>query len=82
MINYYYKTTPKRKLCITKCKYANIRVGSVECRDLCKNHGGYGKDEKGKFVKCNIETCDVCGSDDIVEFAWKGKNCNCCNPLF
>lgn len=54
MGNYYYQTTPKRKMCKTKCKYANIRVGSIKCRDLCKNHYGYGKDEHGKYVKCNL----------------------------
>lgn len=52
MGKYHYQTTPKRKRCKTKCKYANIFVGSVECRDLCKNHKGYGKDENGKYVEC------------------------------
>ena len=52
MGKYYYQTTPKRKRCKTKCKYANIFVGSVECRDLCKNHNRYGKDENGKYVEC------------------------------
>lgn len=52
MGKYYYKTTPRRKRCNTKCNHANIWVGSVECRDLCKNHNGYGKDENGKYVEC------------------------------
>ena len=56
MGKYHYKTTPKRKRCNTKCVYANIWVGSVECRDLCKSHKGYGKDEKGKYVEC--ESCE------------------------
>lgn len=52
MGKYHYQTTPKRKRCKTKCKYTYIFVGSVECRDLCKNHNGYGKDENGKYVEC------------------------------
>lgn len=52
MGKYHYQITPKRKRCKTKCKYTNIFVGSVECRDLCKNHNGYSKDEKGKYVEC------------------------------
>jgi hypothetical protein len=53
MGKYYYKTTPKRKRCTIKCLHTNIWVGSIECRDLCQNHNGYGKDEKGKYVKCD-----------------------------
>lgn len=53
MDKYYYTTTPIRNRCQVKCKYTGIYVGSISCRDDCEFFGGYGKDEKGKFVRCN-----------------------------
>ena len=52
----YYQTTAIRNRCKTKCSHKTyIFVGSKECRDTCKHHIGYGKNEKGKYVKCDFE---------------------------
>lgn len=54
MGKYYYSTTEIRKRCKTKCKFTNRYVGSIDCRDGCEYHDGYGKDSDGKFVGCKI----------------------------
>lgn len=50
----YYEISSKRKRSKTKCNYQSKYVGSIDCRDNCIHHKGYGKDEKGKFVICDF----------------------------
>ncbi len=32
--------------------------------------------------RVELQSCDVCGSEDITEYSGMGVNCNYCNPLF
>ena len=52
MGNYYYKTTPVRRKCKTICIFNGKRVGSLDCKNTCPYHNGYGYDIHMKYVIC------------------------------
>ena len=67
-----------------QCAIHNVVVNVAVCEH--KNED-WKCDESGVDMYCTkckdseVELCDVCGSDDIIEAPSMGRNCNSCNPI-